>query len=202
MRGARPFFNDEEIKSMMAAIQGRYRFRDRAILALGLKTGARATQLLSLRIGDVWQSGRFVAKIQFRRRSMKGKRRGHAVPLNCKAHRPLARWLVILRRDHGGLPPAAFLFPSQKGTQALGRKAYWAILQKAATAAVLQQGISTHSSRKTVAQRVYERTGNCLVTTARALGHFSLDGTVDIRSTVRYLTFQLAEKADAALLDL
>jgi site-specific recombinase XerD len=39
------------------AFRGIYAARDRALFLLGVKTGYRISELLSLRVGDVWQQG-------------------------------------------------------------------------------------------------------------------------------------------------
>jgi len=50
----------EEVAWVSQAFRGTCAERDRALFALGIKTGLRISELLSLRVGDVPQHGRFV----------------------------------------------------------------------------------------------------------------------------------------------
>lgn len=196
MKGSRPFTNDTEIAHFRAALRGRYSVRDRAVLALGLATGARISELLALRIGDVFRDGRFVERIYFSRRSRKGKVEGHSLPLRKAACLSVGRWLVILRRRSGVLQPHQLLFQSRKGG-AIGPKTFWSIMKTASESARLAPGLSTHGLRKTVAHRAYERSGHDLLLVGKILGHRG-----DVRTTAAYLGWGLDAKADAVLVSL
>lgn len=196
MKGARPFANQTEINRFLGAIKGRYAVRDRAIAALGLKTGGRIGQLLALRVGDIFRDGRFVARIYFRRQTRKGQIEGQSLPFHPSLKAPLGRWLAELRRLRGGrLNPRDFIFASRKGggTRPIGRKAFWGIMARSARLARLAPGTSTHTFRKTVAWRVYEKSGHCLLTVGRVLGHRS------VATTAAYLGWGLDRKADRAV---
>ena len=169
MKGARPFENDDEIRKFMGAIRGSFAARDRAIAALGLKCGGRISAILSLKIMDVSQDGRFTPRIYFRWGTMKGKREGQSLPLHPMLKMALGRWLVELRRRNGGLDPDGFLFASRKGSRTIGSKSYWEIMAKASRTARLAPGTSTHTFRKTVAYRVYEASGHCMLTVGKVL---------------------------------
>jgi len=56
MKGCRPISN-EEIAKVAQSFKGRYRLRDQAFFKLGLKTGFRVAELLSVRLEDVWANG-------------------------------------------------------------------------------------------------------------------------------------------------
>ena len=62
MKGCRPL-TDPEIALVSRSFGGTYALRDRAWFILGLKTGFRIAELLSLRVGDVWQHGRVVDQL-------------------------------------------------------------------------------------------------------------------------------------------
>ena len=196
MKGARPFASDEETVKFLRAIRGSFATRDRAVATLGLKCGGRITSLLSLRINDVFQGGHFVDRIYFRRANRKGKREGQSVAFHPALRMALGRWLVEVRRKKGDLDGRAFLFESRKSGRPIGRKTYWEIMAAATREAGLKPGISTHTLRKTVAQKVYEASGHCLLTTGRVLGHKS------IATTAAYLGNGLDGKADQAVLGL
>jgi len=196
MKGARPFKDNHEIHAFVASLRGKFSARDRAIAALGLKTGSRISQMLALRVGDVYHRGRFVERVYFKRSSRKGKIEGQSLPLHPALKMALGRWLVELRRKNGGLRPEDFLFPSRKGNRPIGRKAYWEIMHEAADRAGLSRGISPHSLRKSVAYKVYEKSGHDLLVTSRVLGHRS------VLTTASYLGWGIDGRADSCVLSL
>jgi integrase len=74
VKGCRPL-SDEEITQVNESFEratGKYRVRDRCLFVLGHRTGYRASELLSLTVGDVWQHGRIVDHVTVHRRHMKG----------------------------------------------------------------------------------------------------------------------------------
>jgi integrase len=70
MKGARKL-SDSEIAPIASSFRGRYAVRDRALFILGLSTGGRISELLSLRIKDVWQYSTPVDTIYFRKSQTK-----------------------------------------------------------------------------------------------------------------------------------
>lgn len=196
MRGARSL-EPEEIQAILSAFDGKYRERNRAIFVLSLKTGARASQVLGLRINDVFDGERFLSSVCFTRRIMKGKRRGHALPLHPKAKRAVGRWLVELRKQRGTLPLRGWLFPSREGGRQLSFNRYWEVLREAAQRARCAGRVSTHSPRKTLAGAVYRKHG--IVRAGAILGHFNADGSVDVVATSRYLPAETDEDIRATL---
>ena len=55
MKGTRPLDNNE-IRLVSACFGGTFEVRNRGLFLLGVSTGGRISELLSLRIGDVWQN--------------------------------------------------------------------------------------------------------------------------------------------------
>jgi integrase len=84
MIGCRPL-TDTDIALVRRSFGGTYAARDRALFLLGVKTGFRIDELLSIRLGDVWQHDRLVDQLTVRRAAMKRKREGHTVPLHSEA---------------------------------------------------------------------------------------------------------------------
>jgi integrase len=70
MRGCRPL-TDSEIALVSRSFGGTYAARDRALFIVGIKTGFRIAELLSLQVGDVWQYGRVVDQVTVERAHMK-----------------------------------------------------------------------------------------------------------------------------------
>jgi integrase len=189
MCGARPFENREEIARMMQGFQGAFAFRNRAIMSLGIRSGLRISEILSLRIRDVLGAGNsFRDAIYVRRSAMKGKLAGRRLPLHPVAKITLGRWLVERRQREGDLDLESYIFASRKGVgRPISRSTACHVFAEAARCAGLREGISTHSMRKWVAMRVYRASGNCLVKTGAVLGHRQ------IGTTARYCTSAAAE---------
>jgi integrase len=186
MRGCRPL-SDGEITLLSRSFGGTYALRDRAWFILGVKTGFRIAELLSLRVSDVWQYGRVVDQVTVRRAHMKQKREGRTVPVHPDAKAALAIWLLRLR-ESPGVTPQTYVFRSRKGAnRPISPVQAWRILREACEANELTGKLGTHCMRKTFAQKVYHQLGFDLIRTKRALGH------QQISNTERYLSFAEAE---------
>ncbi len=187
MKGSRPL-TDDEVRVASQSFSGREATRNKALFVLGVRTGFRISELLSLRVQDVWQHGQVADRATVRRSCMKRKVEGRTVVLHPEAKAALMHWLVAAKLTRGPL------FPSRKDpAQAITRVQAWRILEEAYTANGLRGQLGTHAMRKTFANRVYEKLGRDLVKTQRALGH------KNINSTVSYLSFR-EEEIDAAIL--
>ena len=81
MKGTRPLDNDE-IRRVSAAFTGTFATRNRGLFMLGVSTGGRISELLSLRIGDVYQNGKAVSDLLFDKSIVKGGEVSRAVPVN------------------------------------------------------------------------------------------------------------------------
>jgi integrase len=193
MKGSRPL-EEQEVQDVASSFAGRFALRDRALFLLGVKSGFRISELLSLRIGDVVKNGRLVERVTVNRRHMKRKIEGRTVILNAEARDALALWIAELQEE--GASRETPVFRSRKGSdQPINRKHAWRILTEAYAVNELAGTLGTHSMRKTFANRVHVLLGRDLVKTQRALGH------KNINSTVSYLSF-LEEEIDAAILAL
>ena len=73
MKGTRPLDNNE-IRLVSACFTGTYEVRNRGLFMLGVSTGGRISELLSLQIGDVWQNRNSVTDLLFDRQSSKAVR--------------------------------------------------------------------------------------------------------------------------------
>lgn len=193
MKGCRPF-SDAEVQAVTQALaRDRYHARNLALFHLGVRSGFRISELLSLKLQDVFQNGNFVESVMVARRHMKGKNASRGVPLHPDARVALEVWVrELLAAGHAD--PGTFLFRSREGgNRAISRKTAWYILRKVSSACGLTGKIGTHSLRKTFAKRVYEKLGRDLMKTQRALGH------ARVTSTVSYLSFDQGEVEDAIL---
>jgi integrase len=192
MKGCRPL-TDEELALVSKSFGGTYAARDRALFTLGVKSGFRISELLSLRIGDVYQQGRVVDRVTVRRRHMKRKLEGRTVLLHPEAKAALTTWLRVLHTQ-APTTPTLYVFRSRKGeNRPISRTHAWAILHAIYQSNGFTGALGTHAMRKTFATRVYTHLNHDLVKTQRALGH------KNINSTVSYLSFR-DEEIDAAIL--
>ena len=78
MKGTRPL-NNSEISRVSAAFTGTFEVRNRSLFMIGVSTGGRISELLSLRIDDVYQNGQPVTDLLFDKSIVKGKELSRAV---------------------------------------------------------------------------------------------------------------------------
>ena len=64
MKGTKPLDNNE-IRRVSAAFTGTFEIRNRGLFVLGVSTGGRILELLSLQIGDVYQNGKAVSHLLY-----------------------------------------------------------------------------------------------------------------------------------------
>ena len=184
MSGCRPL-RPEEIHEVSRSFGGRYQWRDRALFLVGLYTGFRITELLSVRWHDCVRQGQVTEALSVERRHMKQKQRGRTVALHPEARAALARWYDDDQPASGH--PATSFAPAKGTTGPLRRQTAWQILMEAYASCGMSGRLGTHSLRKTFALAVHEQLGRDLYRTQQALGH------ANIGSTIHYLPVAEAE---------
>ncbi len=182
MKGTRPLLN-EEIRRVASSFDGTFAIRNKCLFMLGVSTGGRISELLSLTLGDVFQNNAPVTDLLFDRSIVKGKEDSRAVPINSDG-RAAVEEIIAWHFEQYGTPPDVSrpLFPSRngQGSQPMTRKAAHDILKHAFEKAGLNGKLATHSLRKSYAQRLYEQT-NDIYAVQEMLGH------KDVKTTQRYL---------------
>jgi integrase len=113
MKGARKL-KDSEIAQIASSFRGRYAVRDRTLFILGLSTGGRISELLSLRVKDVWQYSLPVDTIYFRKSHTKGKRHGRGVPIKTAAKNAIQELIQWYQEQGVELSEETPIFLSQK----------------------------------------------------------------------------------------
>ena len=178
MKGTRPLDNDE-IRRVSGCFTGTYQIRNRSLFMIGVSTGGRISELLSLRIGDVYQNRKPVSDLLYGKSIVKGGEVSRSVPVNADGRKAIDE-LVNWHRRHYGNPIASKrpLFPSRhkKGTVPMHRQTAHAILKTAFIEAGLNGHIATHSLRKSFAQRLYDKTGDIYLV-QELLGHRNISTT-------------------------
>jgi site-specific recombinase XerD len=199
MAGRKPILENEE-PGVHAALAN-FGLRDQALITLGLNTGFRITELLSLNVGDVWTGSGPKPAVRITRAHMKGGRGRHrkavssrAVPLNEAAAGTVTKYLFA-RFGSGLVDPQTPLFPSRKHSQRLSRwqanRIVHAVLAKANLTG--QESYGTHTLRKTFCRKVYQATGHDINLTRAVMGHAS------VATTQRYLPIADQEITAAVL---
>ena len=182
----------KELKRALANLNGRHALRNRALLLLGVRSGLRISELLALRVGQVWDGDNVVSRFYISRRDTKGKQSGSSIVMHPEAAQALTRWIKV-----GGLAanPQGYLFPSQWKSARLNRKSIWKVLHRAFRKAGVTGMAGTHCMRKTFAGNVHRALGGDLFRTSKAMRHvFPL-------TTLKYLSFK-QEEIDRAILQM
>ena len=177
MKGTRPLDNDE-IRRVSTCFTGTYAVRNRGLFMLGVSTGGRISELLSLTIGDVYQNRSAVTDLLFQRTIVKGGEVSRAVPVNADGRRAITEIVDWHREKYRAIDASRPLFPSRhkSGTVALHRQTAHEILKNAFIEAGLNGKLATHSLRKSFAQRLYDKTGDIYLVQA-LLGHRNIATT-------------------------
>ena len=191
MKGTRPLDNDE-IRRVSAAFTGSYEVRNRALFMIGVSTGGRISELLGLRIGDVWQNGRAVTDLLFDRSIVKGGEVSRAVPVNSDGRLAIDDLMAWHRGQYANTAENRPLFPSRngQGMQPMSRRTAHNILKTAFMDAGLNGHLATHSMRKSFAQRLYDRTSD-IFAVQEMLGHRN------VATTQKYLGVNYASVRSA-----
>lgn len=192
MKGTRPLDNTE-IRKISEVFNGVFAVRNRSLFILGVSVGGRISELIALKVNDVWQNGKPVADLLFDRNIVKGGEVSRAVPVNTDGRQAIEDLIAWHLDRYGNVEPVRPLFPSRKGhgTQAMTRIAAHNALKQAFEMAGLNGKLGTHSLRKSYAQRLYEQT-NDIYAVQEMLGHKS------VVTTQRYLGVNYASVRDAS----
>ncbi|WP_221033193.1 tyrosine-type recombinase/integrase [Actomonas aquatica] len=192
MPGRKPILENE--LPLVLSVLSDFPLRDQALVTLGLQTGFRISELLSLNVGDVWDGAGVRPQVKVTRARMKGgsgaRRRGvtsRIVPLNDAAVDCLHRFLMD-RAGEGELPMNLPLFPSRFRGKRLTDIVH-AVLR---SSGLDDDGVyGTHTLRKTFCRRIYSITQHDLNLTRAVMGHASCS------TTQRYLHVDDDEIAEA-----
>ena len=169
-----------------------FEIRNRALFMLGVSTGGRISELLSLQIGDVWQNQKPISDLLYDKSIVKGGEVSRAVPVNTDGMRAIEDLILWNREKYGTAQKKQPLFPSRngQGKQRMTRRAAHNVLKSAFMTAGLNRHLATHSLRKSFAQRLYEQTGDVFVG-QEMLGHKL------IATTQKYLGVNYASVREA-----
>lgn len=190
---ARPF-TDSEFSLLSAHFAAAGKTRNFLLLKLGCGTGYRISELVGLRVRDVWTGSDVSKELTIARRNLKGGRgayhrsvRGRRVPLAEPVREAIREHLARIGTDQ---PDRALFSTTQAQGEPMDRSAVFRVLTEACRRCGIDTTrISTHSLRKTFIGRIYKASNHDLIATQRIVGHTSP------ATTARYL------ETDSAQLD-
>ena len=177
--GCRPL-SDEEYDLILQAFEGKYVLRDQALFELGIRTGFRISEILAVKVGDVFRNGRMLSTLTVKKSWMKGGKSDRTMPLHPSASKRLHDWIVaagFVSTEMASQP----LFSRQLTDRSLSRLQAWSILKSAARrAGVNTDRIASHSMRKTFARNMWESpfVNKDMAKMARLLGHSNFSNTL------------------------
>ena len=161
MKGCRPL-TDAEVEIIRRSFRGINAKRTAALFIVGVKTGFRISELLSLRISDLIFQGKAVDLLTVHKRYMKGGKDGEdkkavaesrTVPLHPDAHPEILEQWRDLMESQGRYHPDTYFFQSrQQGNISIDRIQAWRDLTAVYRACGLSGRIATHGMRKTFAR--------------------------------------------------
>ena len=112
MKGTRPLDNDE-IRSVSTCFTGTFATRNRGLFMLGVSTGGRISELLSLRVGDVYQNRKPVSDLLYNKSIVKGGEVSRSVPVNADGRRSIDELVNWHREHYRSIASKRPLFPSR-----------------------------------------------------------------------------------------
>jgi integrase/recombinase XerD len=189
MAGMRDY-SDTELELVRKSFSGCYALRDRCFFEMALQMGLRVSEMLSITVGQVYQYGKVAEEVSIERKHMKGgkagKASGRTIPLFPETHPHILAWLqrmasMLKAKDPRDIPASTPLFlprvhRKDGNPRAVARETAWRIIKSIARENELSGKVGTHSTRKTLARRVYTWSNDIRVV-QRILGHRSLQST-------------------------
>jgi len=175
MKGCRPLDTNEILK-ISEQFSGTFEIRNRSLFMLGVSVGGRISELLALKIDDVWQNEQPISDLLFEKGVVKGKETARMIPVNADGRQAIIDLIHWHKEQFSELDPWRPLFMSRQGGGALSRSHAHRILERAFQKAGLNGKLATHSLRKTFAQRCYDACGD-IHQVSELLGHRNVETT-------------------------
>jgi integrase len=155
----------QEQKTMIDRCSGRFKLRNQLLIQLGLMTGPRISELLSLKFSDLIdeKTGRVKREVKILQLK-KRKASFRTVPINQELVKPIVK---LFKKTGSDL--SLYVFQSRIGmNRPISRFQAHKIIKSLSIG--MEGGISTHSLRKTFATAFY-RISRDILETSRILGH-------------------------------
>ncbi len=197
MKGTRSLTN-AEIRLVRDSFEGIYKIRNASLFMLGVSIGGRVSELLALKVSDVWQNEQPVTDFQFDGSIVKGKETSRTIPVNSDGRAAIDALITWHKNCFGCVDSDTPLFPGRKKDtygkiMSVKRQAIHRILKSAFENAGLNGKLATHTLRKTFAQRIYQNCNDIFVV-KEMLGHRNI-ATTQAYIGVNYIPVQKAVEA-------
>lgn len=158
--------------------------RDYVLFVLGINTGLKITELLGIKVADVWQNEIIVEYLHLPNKNSKVVREVH---LNKKVKKAVHHYI---QTNH--LKVDDYLFQSTKTLKHISRQQAYRIIHHAAEACGIKGKIGTDSMRKTFGFHAYKR-GVAISLLQKHFNHFTPS------ETLKYLGISKDEKIKTAI---
>ena len=199
---ARKPLTEDQLAKVLAVLPQCSR-RDACLVRVGLNTGFRIHELLSLTVGQVWDGAHVRNRITITRRLLKGGHGVHrrsvtsrTVPLNAAARDAIARYLEERWYCQKAKPTHPLFLSRQLGVALSSWQANRIVKAVIARAGLAGAGPwGTHTLRKSFCRMVYKNSGHDIELCRVAMAHQS------IATTQRYLS-ATQDEADAVILSI
>ena len=173
MKEVQPIRDTKKIDAMKSIMKGESNYRDLLLFVLGINTGLRISDILALKWssfinggGRLLKSGDQLNVVEIKTKKIK----------NFMINKSVAEALKLYYDSLGSLNPDDPVFSSRKtadGTlQSITRIAAWQMLNRYANMVGLDDGIGTHTLRKTFGYHLYKK-GVALEYIQKMLNHSS-----------------------------
>lgn len=171
---SKPIKDIEKLKDIRDFLKSKNE-RDYVLFMLGIMTGYRAGDLVTLKVRDVKEaltSGRFTI-LEGKKKNSKNIREKNRKPREAEIIPELE---IILKEYIKGKKDFEYMFPSRKGNSHINVDRVTRILKEAANYFGLKD-ITAHSMRKTYAYTIYINNNYDLLTVKEMLGHSCIEET-------------------------
>lgn len=163
MIGARPLTDTEITRLLRNGFTGHFKHRNRSMFAIGLSTGFRISELLSLEMRQVMHRKYPKDYIKIDRRNVKGRTQGRTQRLHQVGKDALQPWIDerLDNTELATLLDQPVFISREKDTRTrnikpITREHASYILNQAYNRCNITGSVSTHSMRKTFAKKIYE----------------------------------------------
>jgi len=175
MSGCRPL-TTEEVDTLReyfnTAPYHKHLERDKLFVYLSMQTGYRCSEVIQIKVCDVYDPirKRVLDRVNVPKKAVKGKTAGKSSPLTADVKHLLDHYILHYK-------PMIYLFESPQGGH-IGYRQALRICHKHFQGANLDpSNLSTHTYRKTYADRVYKALDNDLIALSHAMHHKSVSST-------------------------
>ena len=163
-----PIRSKKQLEAMKKVLKGQS-LRDYLLFMVGISSALRISDILKLKVSDVWDGKKCHSHIRLREQKTK---KNKGFPITSNLEKAIKEYI-----SNGNYDMDDYLFQSRKGNnQSITRQHAHLILNKAAEEVGIKEPISTHSMRKTWGYWAF-KSGYNLALIMEALNHSSIVNT-------------------------